>query len=267
MAEPLKFLKMKPGHSYNVRFLPPYTPTKFYTPNSTIAAFTKSKAAPVSVTPVAWDAEFQCKPRVGVTIPKPTLTKISLGKTLMGYVDRLAAKGLKMSPEGIWLCGGAIRRAVCGTAIEEGDFDIYVRAAQWLKMQDAKTSDWTLKDKNDKKPGMTTFDYDIDKLNVQIHVMQISQTLQEVIGAFDFTCCQFGYDGVQAWEVPGAVADARGMKLEYTGSTGLYTTARAFRFIEMGFKPTKSFLKRMQELAARPIHEELGIPKKADGRS
>lgn len=219
------------------------------------------------------------------------MLETSIGTSLLAFIKMLEEKGLVIK-DGVWLAGGAIRRAICGHNIIDGDFDIYVKKEflqktldicnsvstftsspkkTWYTPKAVPTPAPTLKAKSLGKKNLTKDDWDIDisiskdcfnkvervtydfvinTLKVQIND-GYGETLEEVLKTFDFTCCQFGYDGKKVSSMQDAIEDTRKGKLSFTGTEGIFTVARAFRFQEMGFIPTKTTLKAMQKLAIK----------------
>jgi hypothetical protein len=178
----------------------------------------------------------------------------STGTLLRSYIDRLKDKGMPFGP-GCYLAGGAIRRAVCEHPIEEGDFDIYI-TNDWKFELAVREHGWNLLNKHFKKElNMTTYEFVIDKLKVQLHYMKAEPkpTLSAILKTFDFTCCQFAYDGTDVKYLVPALEDCRNLRLRYTGVAGQFTTSRAFRLMHMGFKPRKETYDQLQKLAAAPI--------------
>jgi hypothetical protein len=164
------------------------------------------------------------------------MEKTSTGVLLRGYIDRLTACAVDFSPT-LFIAGGAIRRAICGH-----NFEIPSSEYHWVK------GEKSIK----KEIGITTYDFVIDSLNVQFHYLHNKQmTIKDVLKSFDFTCCQFAYDGKDVRYIGTAVEDAKALKLRYTGSAGQFTPARAFRLMEMGFKANSKTLNDLQHLSAK----------------
>jgi hypothetical protein len=186
------------------------------------------------------------------------LQETGIGIKLRTYINRLADMGLKLDSSGIWLAGGAIRRAVCGHDIEAGDFDVYV-TNDWCFEKMADAHHWT-QGTTAKKPNlnMVSYDFIVDSLRVQLHYVKKKPSLTAILKTFDFTCCQFGCDGSIIRYIPPALEDARNLILRYTGVLGQFTTARAFRFIEMGFKPKKECLRELQKVASTVVVANTG---------
>lgn len=190
------------------------------------------------------------------------LETCSIGSILRDHLCRLADHGLELS-DGAWLCGGAIRRAVCGHPIEEGDFDIYVNEITASKLtaitkQKILSGQWTGGDILAKvvRPGSRkTIDLKIDpksSITIQIH-MGYGETVSAILKTFDFTCCQFACNGSKISYIPPALEHARTLRLMYTGVSGTATLARAFRLQRLGFKPTRFTLEEMQKLSVGVI--------------
>lgn len=176
----------------------------------------------------------------------------SLGANLRVYTDRLEANGIKFG-QGIYLAGGAIRRAICGHNIEEGDFDIYI-TNNWKFEESQKAYGWELVGSKERPTlKMMSYDFNIDNLRVQLHYLPEEMTLQSILETFDFTCCQFAYDGDKVHYLSAALEDTRNMRLRLTGTFGRFTVARSFRFLGMDFKATKSVLDELQKRAAAEV--------------
>lgn len=173
----------------------------------------------------------------------------SPGAALREYTDRLEANGIKFG-DGVFLAGGAIRRAICGHPIGEGDFDVYL-TKDWDFAEAMLTYRWEKISPRVKKPElhMVSYDFNIDSLHTQLHYVKDS-TIRKVLDTFDFTCCQFFFDGDKIHYPSTALEDARNLRLRLTGTFGQFTVARAFRFMGMGFKATRSVLEALQKQAA-----------------
>lgn len=102
-----------------------------------------------------------------------------------------------LSPEGPWLAGGALRRTLLGKE-PESDFDFFFRDADQLKSFGKRLEARGLK-------RVRETDHHIEyrgpvgdsKLSRDIQLIRFTyyQTAEEVIESFDYTICQFAFDG------------------------------------------------------------------------
>lgn len=172
------------------------------------------------------------------------LEKTSPGANLATLLRKLKEQGLVLGNDS-WLAGGAIRRAVCGHPIEEGDLDIYTTDDKILSFDQAsRDHGWELQ-----VPKLAVRQFRVNGIVVQLHT-KYGEKVGQILRSFDFTCCQMACDGKQVVYVPPAIEHARQMRLEFTGNFGAGTLARAFRLQAMGFKPSKRTLADMERFAS-----------------
>ena len=174
------------------------------------------------------------------------LLKEPMPSSLRLHIEKLKTLGVCLE-QGMYLAGGAVRRAICGHDISKGDFDIYVTRPFYPR----PLLHWKLISRVEKPTiNIETYTFEIDSYRVQYHCTK--ESIVKMLHQFDFTCCQLACDGYDILYLKDALEDAKRMKLKYTGVryNMSSTLRRCFRFVEMGFKPTISTLISM-DLAAK----------------
>ncbi len=177
------------------------------------------------------------------------LHKTSAGQELSKYITWLYELGVMFSPQ-CFLAGGSIRRAITGEPIEGGDFDIFVlRGAQSVAPGSKLFDDAPVF--TNSAATIKTWTTVVDKRSVQLHVTQI-KSMEQQLKEFDFTCCQFAFDGEAVWYVGDALKDTRERILRVTGymNDPAKSVARSFRLMGLGFKPDKASLLYLEKRAA-----------------
>lgn len=120
-----------------------------------------------------------------------------------GYKDSPLAKALDRLPPlkrtGPWLAGGALRRTLLNETIDDSDLDFFfadfdqatlfedgliARGAK-TKYHNDKQTTWIVPAKDDAPP-----------LTVQVIMLRWYDSPDAVVDSFDFTLCQFAFDGV-----------------------------------------------------------------------
>jgi hypothetical protein len=136
---------------------------------------------------------------LGRITDKP-LEQTDLGKT----VERLPA----LTPQGPWLAGGALRRTLAGQSLDS-DYDFFFASQEQFDefcKQVKERGGWQIS-KNEhnttlKMPsvapepiGEDEFTPYLPEIEVQAITTRWYASLEDVLDSFDFTICQFGYDG------------------------------------------------------------------------
>ena len=139
------------------------------------------------------------------------------------------AKRLKhippLSPDGPWLCGGAIRRMLTGREHGDADLDLFFPdpliwanyQARMIRDNGFGTNRENLFQASMMRYEPTVIDVDdtvvsaVFETSPRIHVQLCkfySPTPEEQIARFDFTCCQFAFDGEHVIAGDHAMQDA-----------------------------------------------------------
>lgn len=103
-----------------------------------------------------------------------------------------------LSINGPWLAGGSLRRTLLGQE-PDSDFDFFFKNSEQLD-QFAKLCEKIGLEKTSDKDHYLQFEGIVSgsKLPVKVQAIRFAyyQSAEEVIDSFDFTICQFAYDGV-----------------------------------------------------------------------
>lgn len=143
------------------------------------------------------------------------------------------AKALKLNKEtGPWLCGGAVRRLFDGTPGEH-DWDLFFLDEKTLKAWVQKVQPEKLFETN------FAISYEIPYRKERLKVQAIkfyAGSLKEAIQKFDFTCCQFGYDGEKFYTFASSLLDALRKKIVISNITfGVVTMMHLQKYIRQGY--------------------------------
>ena len=123
---------------------------------------------------------------------------------LFQALDRLP----DVSEKGPWLAGGAIRRTLMKTPLES-DFDFFFASQEqfdafgtslkskgaWLVSKNDHNATYKLPSKAPEPKGEDDFTPYQPEIVIQAITTKWYADLSEVLDSFDFTICQFGYDG------------------------------------------------------------------------
>lgn len=109
---------------------------------------------------------------------------------------------------GPWLAGGALRRTLLGQPLDS-DFDFFFASQEqfdtfsatiktlgaWQVSKNEHSTTFRLPSKAPQPTGEDEFSDYLPEITVQAITTQWYGSLDEVLDSFDFTLCQFGYDG------------------------------------------------------------------------
>lgn len=117
-----------------------------------------------------------------------------------------------LSKEGPWLAGGALRRTLSKQPIES-DFDFFFRSKEqadefiakvkasggWQVSTNKNNTTLKLPSEGPKSVDIDTFEPAQPEIKIQAVTMTFYPDLAAVLDSFDFTICQFGYDGTDLY--------------------------------------------------------------------
>ncbi len=109
-----------------------------------------------------------------------------------------------VSKNGPWCVGGAVRRTIKGEFEVKSDYDIAFASHADVTKADAALIEDGYKLKWHNKMCQT---YVKDKRTVQLLIGTFYKTIEDCLETFDFTVCQFGYDGEDLVYSPLALYD------------------------------------------------------------
>jgi hypothetical protein len=123
---------------------------------------------------------------------------------LFQALDRLP----QVSDVGPWLAGGALRRTLLRQPLEsdfdfffasEGQFDLFCKRVKekggWQVSSNEHNTTFRMPSVAPKSVGEDEFSPYLPEIEIQAITTQWYDSLEAVLDSFDFTLCQFGYDG------------------------------------------------------------------------
>lgn len=124
-------------------------------------------------------------------------------------LDVVLARFPALSVEGPWLAGGSLRRTLLHSPLDS-DFDFFFASEDQFKSFDAALKakgcqvlysnehnvTYRMESVNSKSVGEDEFSDPSPELKIQAIIIRWYSSLDDVLDSFDFTICQFGYDGV-----------------------------------------------------------------------
>lgn len=136
------------------------------------------------------------------------------------------------SKAGPWLCGGAVRRLV-QDGENVSDWDYFFASPD----QAAQFEGWMLQHSGQKvKTTSTNTTWQIGNRTVQAISVSYYASIEEVLDSFDFTICQFGWDGEVLTVGPYALFDLGRKRLALHKLTyGVSTLRRLMKYSKQGF--------------------------------
>jgi len=142
----------------------------------------------------------------------------------------------------IWICGGAIRQWFIGSE-KPSDIDVFGKSDVALS-QFAKT---VLKDCPIISQNPNTDTYDYKGQWVQL-IKFYHPTIESVLDSFDFTVCQFGWDGKDIYSTPSAVISVLRGHLgvhQIKGEFAADSLRRAFKYQKKGYQPCAGTIRQL----------------------
>jgi hypothetical protein len=108
--------------------------------------------------------------------------------------------------DGVWLAGGAIRRALLNEPLSS-DVDLFFKdeaslakyRAEITKASETNGFKIISEKENENNIQITIKTSDGRIIPIQLIKIRYYNTIEEILGSFDFTICQFGYDGVNLY--------------------------------------------------------------------
>jgi len=124
-------------------------------------------------------------------------------------LEQILGRLPNLSKNGPWLAGGSIRRTLQRQSVLESDFDFFFKNQEQFDTfvkQVKESGGWQVgSNKNNvtlRMPSVAPESVDVDefepyKPEIKIQAIKLAfyESIEQVIDSFDFTICQFGFDG------------------------------------------------------------------------
>lgn len=164
---------------------------------------------------------------------------------LFKALDRLPA----VSSAGPWLAGGAIRRTLLRQPLDS-DFDFFFAAQEqfdafalaltaaggWTVSKNEHNTTFRLPSKAPASIGPDEFSGYLPEITVQAITTRWYDNLDDVLNSFDFTICQFGYDGTRLVAGDYALWDlGRKRLVPHRLTYGTASLRRLLKYTKQGF--------------------------------
>lgn len=149
------------------------------------------------------------------------------GETASRLRSKLEKAGFSVSPTGPWLCGGAVRRAMLGLPLDS-DLDLF------FPNEDALAA---VRGEHKWKANSSCESAECNGVTVQLIRIAWYPTIADVLESFDFTICQFGYDGDSFHVGEWALVDATRKRLAVHKIThAVSSVRRMLKYGRQGFR-------------------------------
>lgn len=156
------------------------------------------------------------------------------------HADRLINLGAKLgvTPDGPWIAGGAIRRVLLGEDIPT-DVDVFFRSKeQYDEMERLLTGwGWEKTSQNDHNSVYKIApDYWPNAPKLQLIHIDFYHSAEVLLDYFDFTICQFAFDGVDLIHGPYSLWDLGRKRLAvHRIQFPISSTRRLLKYANQGF--------------------------------
>lgn len=159
--------------------------------------------------------------------------------------DKAFVNFLAPSSEGPWIAGGAVRIWMAGGSIEDHDIDVWFNNDRQLRVLWSKLLADSNMTKVYESDSAVTFKEYGTKKTIQLVKKQFYSSIHDVLAGFDFTCCQFGYDGEKFIADSQARYDAHHKVLRAVNLTPSIIP-RLVKYVTYGYRPSKEILEYIQ---------------------
>jgi hypothetical protein len=184
-----------------------------------------------------------------------SVTIAKLDKTLF------LGKKIDVPVMGGWVAGGAIRRWF-GSDENLSDVDMFFNSeASFENYRKEYLGKATLLHET---PNALTYDY--NEMRLQLIRVKWFVTLEELLDSFDFTVCQFAWDGNNFFATPEALVSVLRKHLgvhKIQKDFAVDSLRRAFKYAKKGFYPCNGSLQQMalslRELSVEEVNKAVEI--------
>lgn len=178
-------------------------------------------------------------------------------------LHRALSRVPKLSEAGPWLAGGAVRKTIQSVSLDS-DFDFFFKSQEQLDnfadgLRECGARMLTQNDKNEKWILPSSIPEDVEGEGIYLPEMEIQlikfrwyETAEEVIDSFDFTLCQFAYDGEHLFMSDFALWDVARKKLvPHKITFGTSSLRRLMKYGNQGFTVCGGCLAEILEQVAK----------------
>jgi hypothetical protein len=189
-------------------------------------------------------------------LPQESLNSTDLGKAI--------ARLPKLSVAGPWLAGGSIRRTVANQE-QESDFDFFfLNAEQVLQFSKDLVAFGAVEKSRNEQNILFIMPSKIEivddrkihhpELKIQLINFRYYNGIEEVLDSFDFTLCQFGFDGTHFYASDFALWDVARKKLvPHTITFATSSLRRLIKYTSQGYTICGGALAQiLQQVADNP---------------
>jgi hypothetical protein len=174
-----------------------------------------------------------------------------------------------ISEQGPWLAGGSIWKAIENTPIEHDIDFFFANREQYNEfIRTIKAIPYVYRIVNNKEnPFNLSLGYHVHgngynkTIKVQLIHYKFFPTMKELLDGFDFTACQFGFDGTHLYTGNTALDDLRNREIIFNNVRSVTSSAiHLKKYLDRGFKvPTKEQekFKKLFEAASKNTFGEL----------
>lgn len=172
-----------------------------------------------------------------------TVSAENLSDRQIGFRDfQLLSSVLpECSDGGPWIAGGAVRRPVAGGTPKDSDFDYFFKDEKQLedfrgRMERLGLTKLYSNDFNETFSGKLKVDGKDTQVKVQAIKFRFYESLSDVLDSFDFTICQFGWNGCDVYFNPCSIIDVANKRLVvHKISFGVSTMRRLVGYSKQGY--------------------------------
>ena len=160
-------------------------------------------------------------------------------------------------PEGCWIAGGAIRAWFTGKEVSN-DIDVFaIDEKRLVRFVEQNKLDASTKVS---KPSLDTYTHKGKPVQL---IRVFSNDVDELLSKFDYTLCQFAWDGNHVYSTLEAVISTERKHLsvnEFQEGFELDSLRRAFKYAEKGFRPClgtiRDIAKRMNRVTESSLAKQ-----------
>jgi hypothetical protein len=156
----------------------------------------------------------------------------SFGRWDKSHLHAIVDKLPKCTYNGPWLAGGSLRRTLSGESIESSDLDFFFKSAEQCDEFERQIKEQA---KLIRKNEFNKL-YNYNGQKIQLVHFAYHESIEALLDSFDFTICQFAFDGEFLYCGDSSLWDLARKKLAiHKVSYGLSTTRRLLKYQTQGY--------------------------------